>query len=694
MPHSSMLTVAAASHRARPASMATVFANGPAALVAVVGIALELLCAWQRPGHALWTGGWGALQAATLIAAFWFTISWCAVFIARASHRWRVSRQLLAITALTAAIVAYIASWSVFLQTGRFANWETVRFTVANLAMLVDFLRAADAVQFIWLALVVGTLLIGLPLLANRLSRPAASAWTPEMLQLRIGGCLVLLGLLWFSQCRVNADLSMSRLMVRTDAFRNCLNPVVTIACSAVDAWQAEPIAACLEPAELTPLIATPLASASPMEKRRAVILIAIESLRADVVHARHQGHEIMPHLNRLAEQGLEFSRAYAQSTHSDYADVCLASSLYPLRTRNHHYYRADDPWPKTMLYDLLKRQGYDTAIISSQNEAWGGMDQFLQTPRLDLFYHPQNSAAPTLHTERDPGFHREVAAGTLVAGKFPDAHTTGVALKWIEARQSRPFFLAMNLQSSHFPYLIPEDAPRLFRPCELTSDIKFSNYTPEQAPTVRNAYYNGLAECDRQIGRLIQQLAEWQLLDDVIIVVTGENGEAFCEAGAIGHAGNPVEPVIHVAAVINAPGLIEPGVNDYPLEHVDLAPTLCGLLHIEASPNFQGIDVLAADRPAAEERHTFVHVLSPIAQGDAVIRGGRWKFVATLDRPQGALFDLAVDPGESNDLSVSDPVRATQLRTVLRTWRERQLAYYHFPQYYGKYFPPQPPGR
>jgi arylsulfatase A-like enzyme len=179
-----------------------------------------------------------------------------------------------------------------------------------------------------------------------------------------------------------------------------------------------------------------------------------------------------------------------------------------------------------------------------------------------------------------------------------------------------------------------------------------------------------------------------------VILVVTGENGEAFHENGEIGHACNPVEPVIHVAAVIYAPDLVSPRVEDYPFEHVDLAPTLCGLLGVEAAKNFQGIDILAEDRPPADDRLLFVHVLSPIARADAVLRGGRWKYVVSRDRPQGVLFDIVADPEERADLSGDKPELAAELAQVLVRWRQQQLAYYHYPQYYGRYSPPQPPGR
>lgn len=673
-----------------------VAASGAALGIGAAGFFLEMAFAWQRSGHALWSGGWGTAQATVFMLWFWLTASWCAhcAVMGLSSSRERIKRRLLPAIALIIAVIAataYIVSWGVFLQTGRYANWEAIRFTLANLDMLGEYVQAADAMQFVWLALIVASLAIGLPLLAENVNRAASSG--PSHLRSRLSVWLALLLLVSITQGRIAADPSLPRRITRVDQFRNCLNPLLTLYCSTMDAWHEKPIAACLDPAELVPLQASnlPVATAS-RRRQRSVIIVAVESLRSDVIHLRHQGREVTPNINRLARRGLHLTRAYAESTHSDYADVCLVSSLYPLRTRHHHYYRADDPWPKTLLYDLLKPRGYDTAIISSQNEAWGGMDLFLQTEGLDYFYHPQTSSAPTMFSSRDPGFLREMRAGTLVAGKFPDAHTTDVALQWIKNRGEKPFFLAMNFQSSHFPYLLPEGTPQPFQPCQLDDDIKFSNYPEEKVPQVRNAYYNGLAEIDRQIGRVVQQLKEWKKLDDVILVVTGENGEAFHENGEIGHACNPVEPVIHVAAVIHAPRLIKSRKEDYPFEHVDLAPTLCGLLGIDPPASFQGIDILARNRPLAEERLTFVHVLSPIARADVVLQGGRWKYVVTRDRPQGALFDVVADPGEVSDLREDKLELTAELARVLDQWRQRQLAYYHYPQYYGRYLPPQPP--
>jgi len=503
---------------------------------------------------------------------------------------------------------------------------------------------------------------------------------------------------------------SMARQSMRQHALRHGLHPAFSLYASRVDALERGGIPSSMDVSRLAPRAGLraslresdaslststhAVSKSSQPNVAPSVIFIAVESLRADVLHQVHQGREITPHINRLADHGYEWTRAYAQSTHSDYADPSLLSSLYPLRARHHHYYGPADPWPRTLIYDVLQPLGYRTAVISSQNEAWSGMVHFLKTPGLETLYHADDSPERTLVADKDSGFAREVRLGGLVAGKFPDAHTTDQAIEWIraQARDGQPFFLGMNLQSSHFPYLMPDDVPRPFQPADLSPSMSFVDYPAEEVEHARNAYFNAIQECDRQVGRLVDSLKELGLLENTILVVTGENGEAFHEKGLVTHAREPIEPVIHVACVLHAPAMLAPTKDDYPLEHVDLVPTVCGLLGLEPHPNFQGIDALSPARPPAEQRLTFCHVLSSLAEADSVILGGRWKL--TEDRRTGTvtLYDLQGDPGETTNLVTQDPVRANQLQAALRSWRERQLAYYHNPLYYLNYYPPAPP--
>jgi arylsulfatase A-like enzyme len=676
-------------------------------VIACLGFTVEMAIAVSEPAHAIWSGGLATVYAIGFAVWFWLTVAWAAsilsrpIFASREQRRWlRWSKMAGLIAVLTAAVVAYASSWGLFLQTGRFANWEALRFALTNFGMLGDYLRAADAHQFLYLAALVGGSIAILPWLLRRLSGTRWNGTMPEGLGVRqLGFWLVLTTAVSGLKLTVANDGSLYRSVTRIDRIENCLNPAMTLVSSGVAAWRSEPIEPCLDLADLVPIATT--TSENPQSAIRnpqtfpSVIIIAVESLRHDVVGLRENGREVTPNINALARRGVELTRAYAQSTHSDYADVCLPSSLYPLRTRHHHYYGSNDPWPQTLLHDVLKQRGYATAIISSQNEAWGGMDKFLATPGLDLFYHPETSnASNTLTSDRDPGFLRERRAGALLAGKFPDRHTTDVALNWIEKQtdESKPFYLSINFQSSHFPYLIPDDSPRPFKPYTMAPETRFSHYAAEQVPVVRNAYLNGMAECDRQIGRLVAKLRELGKLNNTILVVTGENGESFHENGVVGHACDPAEPVIHIAAIIHAPSLLRPRTDDYPFEHVDLAPTILGLMGLPSHPNFQGIDLFSPSRPPADERLVFVHVHSPIARSDAVILGGRWKLFVSFECPWGKLFDVVDDPTESRDLSESQPELKAKLLQTLETWQDRQLAYYHYPMYYQEYYPPRPP--
>lgn len=666
----------------------------------------------RAPYHVYSSGGPVPWLTVLFFGWFWLTAGWAFWACARGCEKLRnrfgswagVSGEIALGTATTAMLLLHVASWGLYLRTGRFANIEGFIFIAINpSATIWSDLTVQERLA---LSMLGATGLIGLLITPFLIRRVARQTWSVDLSAQASGHrsavnpvrawqgatvALLIPGLL------VANDQSGHRKMMRVDALKNSVNPPLTLALSSLELLLSEPIEPVLNVAELTPRSAgrdwhPPVSSdGSPTP---SVIILSVESLRADVVNLEHQGREVMPHLNRLAGAGVHFTNAYAQSTHSDYADVCIVSSLYPLRTRRHHYYRRADPWPKTLGFDLFKQAGHATAIISSQNESWGGMDQFLETPNLDLFYDAQRSGARSYISARDPGFAHEIAIGSLSAGRLEDSHTMDRAVAWVRERHdaSQPFFLSMNFQSSHFPYELPEGVEAPFQPAHLDDDVTFMYHPPDKTPQVRNAYYNGLHHCDRQIGRMVETLRALDRLDDTILIVLGENGEAFHENGSVGHAREPVEPVIHTAAVIHAPDRLKPAIEAYPMEHVDILPSVCGLLGWEPHPNFQGIDVFSASRPALASRLLFFHVNSAAAHADAVQYAGRWKYTINHRTGQTALFDLHADSGETTDASPSQPHLARSLELTLREWRSRQLAYYHFPAYYEAGFPPAPP--
>ena len=157
-----------------------------------------------------------------------------------------------------------------------------------------------------------------------------------------------------------------------------------------------------------------------------------------------------------------------------------------------------------------------------------------------------RNSGLPTRISPYDSGAFHDKSSGSLLVGSLDDADTTDAAIAWIaeQVAVAKPFFLGMNFQSSHFPYELPASAHGPFEPCAIDFDATFVNYPVEKVEVVRNAYFNALHYCDQQLARLIAVLDKMGRLDDTIIVVYGENGEAFHENGLVTHAQRGSKPL------------------------------------------------------------------------------------------------------------------------------------------------------
>ncbi len=664
--------------------------------------ALELCLLWNSPASPFQIGGPVTWLSLVWLLWFWLTLSWglyiAGLVLKRLQQTSNWSRWLIgAGVGFISSVLIFmqVGSWGLFRQAGQFANLEAFRFLLINPPRSIwHDLATAERIALSTVGVVVALSFV----LSARFfqflstSQPVGKEHAPRGFYCRsVWQVLTILVLIpsWI----IVSDQSAHRRSTWIQTVKSRVHPVPTFAISTLEQFFREPIPANLDTTNLTPL--TKKWSPPPqVAKRPSVLILAIESLRADTVHLSHQGQEILPNINQLAKQGTQFTNAYAQSTHSDYADVCIVSSLYPLRTREHHYYTKADPWPKTLAFDVFKQLGYSTAIISSQNEGWGNMDQFLETPNLDLFYDAERSGRETADIIRDPGMAHELKIGALSAGKLEDSHTMDRALAWVteQVDKEQPFFLSMNFQSSHFPYEVPDDFEKPFQPCELDADVSFMMYPEERTPKVRNAFYNGIHYCDLQVGRMIGKLEELGVLDEMIVIVLGENGEAFHENGRCGHAQEPVQPMIHVATVVHAPKYVSRGIESYPLEHIDLLPTLLGTLNLPPHPNFQGIDILSENRIPDEERLLFFHVNNASHQAEAVILGGRWKLMMDRSKKEVLLYDLQVDPTESTDIASTHSELTSQLLVALQLWRSNQLAYYHYPAYYTKFYPPPAP--
>jgi arylsulfatase A-like enzyme len=416
--------------------------------------------------------------------------------------------------------------------------------------------------------------------------------------------------------------------------------------------------------------------------KRWNVVLVLFDSAQPSVLRSLGGTVDVMPALDRLAESSLRFSM-YAQASHSNYADPAVVSSHYPLRDPEHHKYPTSPPYPRVLVYDILKKLGWRTAVVSSQNEHWGQMHEYLNTGSLDHFFHAESLKTATI-PEADPGF-ADWAKAWGYSGKIDDRETIDEAIRFIDRGGDQPFFMYVNLQNSHFPYHTPEGHPRPFQPDTIDFPYSFGNYPEDKVEIVKNRWRNSLRYVDGQIARLVNHITQKGLMDRTLFAIGADNGEAFYEHGIVCHAGTLFDESVRVPVVMHGPGFA-PGTYPGLSQALDIVPTVLGRLGLPPHPSFQGTDLLSTE--VDPSRAAYIVAQTPKADQLAMVRDG-YKVIYDYWFDTYLLFDITRDPGEKHDLAAAETGRLRVMANELRAWEKAQLHYYSSSELMKTSYPP-----
>jgi arylsulfatase A-like enzyme len=586
-------------------------------------------------------------------------------------------------------LMVYGASWGLFWQTGRFIDSRTFFFVAPHplqvfhwvdldLALLIVTLALAGTwiivfwmpgwikrrlVNFQRKLLVAGGWLIGLCLLGGFLGELYSGTEGRQFMRTAM----------LYTRSRDYISGPFSR--VFADIQRYVRNPPE-------ERLQADDIRIIQRPIIS---MAKYLETAEPRRTHRPnVIILIIESLRADQLRTYGSRRDIMPTVDALARESRVFLNAYTHSSHTDYATITPLSSHYPLRSKTAYAYPEDPSYPRVLIYDVLKALKYRTAVFSSSNEYWGGMINFLRTGNIDRFFHAANFKGPSYVMDGDAGF-AQWTRETKHAGSVDDRHTVSEALQWIGSVKREPFFLSLNLQSSHLPYAVPPDFPRRFAPEKLDFTIRFAHFPRDKVQVVKDVYADSLAYVDSQIARLVEYLKQERLWNNTLIVLTSDHGQAFYEHDFASHASAIFDEVMKVPLLIRAPGL-SPGVEHRLAQHVDVAPSVLGLMGLPVHPSFQGVDLItSAPEP---KRSAYMVAQTPLAYQYGIVRSG-FKLIYDEHERRYLLYNLTADPGEQTNIAASQPEVVQELAKRLQTWRTLQLEYYADKRLQTQEYPP-----
>jgi len=240
------------------------------------------------------------------------------------------------------------------------------------------------------------------------------------------------------------------------------------------------------------------------------IMIIVMESARADVVGKQINGEFVAPHLMNLKEQGRSFEQAYS---HTGYT----ASSLTNLFSG-----RIGRVKQTQSLYPILDKLGFQLAFFSGQDETWGGLDLKLGTKKYaDFFYDAQTGAEHRVFPSRLPSSIK--LSETTLWHQFKGYSD---ALNW-----QQPQFIYFNMQAGHFPYyhlkmnkkFIEEGIPR-------------SEISVENKDWLHRTYWNAMNHADYYIGEIIAELKAKGQWDNTLLIVTGDHGEELFDKNHLGH--------------------------------------------------------------------------------------------------------------------------------------------------------------
>ncbi len=373
------------------------------------------------------------------------------------------------------------------------------------------------------------------------------------------------------------------------------------------------------------------MASAAP-PPRTNVVLITVDTLRADRVGAYGYGKARTPNLDQLAASGVRFEKAFSPVPITLPSHASMLTGTYPMRNGMHDFSgnRLDPAMPT--LAAVLRAQGYATGAV---------VGAAVLDRRFGL-----NSGFDYYYDNFD--FNRMLETN-LDAMERPGNLVMDQALAWLRKNSSRRFFLWVHLYDPHHPYNPP--AP----------------YNIQLA----DPYDGEIAFTDAQVGRLLRYLKLGGLLSNTLIVLAGDHGEGLGEHAEKTHGFFIYNSTLHVPLLMKLPAGTAAGkklVADA-VSLVDVMPTVLEALRLPVPPQVQGRSLLPLLKATSEAEGSPLYAESYLPRlhfNWSELRGIQSGNYRLIDGPKPELYDLSRDPGEKQNLHAQKPAVAEELRAQL----------------------------
>ena len=440
-------------------------------------------------------------------------------------------------------------------------------------------------------------------------------------------------------------------------------------------------------------------------DQRSNVLLVTLDTVRADQLGVYGNSMVKTPWLDKLAGQGARFNMHFVQEPQTNPSHASMFTGMYPSSSGVRIHMVDKLPSNLDTLATIFKTAGYSTGAMYS----WMSFDpQYCQFQRGFNLY---QNVAGDMPKALNNGLVRQAAADFRVAEQYlavakqvSDAAgvqqemewknkgradvTTDAAIAQLQVME-QPFFLWVHYFDPHYPYVPPAPYDDLYDPGyrgKLTFDINtIQNIeqgklqpTADDVKRLMGLYQGEISFLDSHLGRLFDALDRLGLSDNTLLTVTADHGESFGEHSTFKeetdffHAHDLYNTEQRTPLLLRFPGHIKAGtVVDAPSQAIDLFPTLLDYANLTVPAQSQGKSLLqvidgtdnGATRAAFGSMPDFVFT-------SVVVPG--WKLIRNNANGSHELYDLQADAAETHEASADHPDLATRMENMLETWMKQ----------------------
>ena len=391
------------------------------------------------------------------------------------------------------------------------------------------------------------------------------------------------------------------------------------------------------------------------------VILISIDTMRADYLGCYDPAREASPEIDALASAGVVFEDVTSASPWTLPSHASMLTGQYP---STHGVKDHGIELTSATLATHLGDAGYQTmSIVNSHNIGFPdyGLMRGYDRKRWEFEMNVVDDQP-----------------GDDILNKGPII--TAMAIEWLNERdKERPFFFFLHYYDVHTDFTpAVEHANRFVSPYqgELTGKTKqlvkarnrMETIDEDDVRWLEEMYEAEIHTFDDVIARLFDYLDDEGLAERTVVAITSDHGEEYAEHGGLLHGRTHYQEVVGIPFILRGPGVPAGARYDMPVHLVDVAPTLYGLAGVAPPPDLDGIDLTAlwrAPDTLPEVRFLFSeadhnNIIDDVTQNDirAMVRIGNDKLVYDKVTGEKELFDLAADPLEQVNRAAEDPDR------------------------------------